>query len=417
LSTLYLRLPPKADVDGAQGGAPLYCQFASVSSGDAIEREGVAALSEMSQLVSRAQRVCLLLAAGDVTLLRVKVPPMSAGKLRAALPNLVEDQLMSDPSECVVVAGDAADDGLRTVAVVHRGWLEILSKTLMALGARRVTAVPSQLCLPLQDAGASAAVTEHGAQVEVAVRLAAQDGIGLPVFAEQPEVAPAEAMQALSAVTSNMPVALYVPQSRMRAYEDALGGIPAAKERITLYPDSWQRWIAGANAASIDLMAGLGMAAGPSLNWRPWRAPLVLIVALALVQVAGLNIDWLRKKREADALRDTMVRIYKSAYPKDTVIIDPLAQMRQKIAVAQRESGQIAPNDFLALAAAFGEAWVGAGQGAQTVAGLEYRDRSLAVKLKPGTSPPLERLKTALAARDLSIAQAGNGVLQIRSAK
>ncbi|RJG04909.1 general secretion pathway protein GspL [Noviherbaspirillum cavernae] len=419
MSTLYIRLPSRAAADSMQNeGAPLTCRFASVSNSGALERDGVAALSELAEPVRRAQRVVLLLAASDVTLLRVKVPPMSAARLKMALPNLIEDQLMSDPAESVVVAGDMAD-GLRTVAVVSRGWLELLNKTLIALGARSLAAVPAQLCLPHEDGRVTAAISEYGgADVEVAVRLSAQEGIGLPVYAELPESAPVEAIQALSAIVPQAPVALAVPQPRVASYQDALRLTPALEERITLSADSWTRWIAGAGRASIDLMQGLGAAAGPAINWRPWRWSLALAAALLAVNAFGLNIDWLRMKREADGLKANMIQTYKAAYPKDPVIIDPLTQMQRKVAEAQRDSGQIAPDDFIALAAGFGEAWAASGQGPKAIAGLEYHDRSLSVKLKPDASVPLDQIKTALATHNLTLSQPGGaGVWQIRSGK
>jgi general secretion pathway protein L len=416
LSTLYIRLPSKATADSVQPGTPLYCQFALALDRGAIDREGVAALSDLSDLVRRAHRVVLLLAASDVTLLRVKVPPMSAARLRAALPNLVEDQLMSDPAENVVVAGETHDD-LRTVAVVHRGWLELLSKTMTALGARSVSAVPAQLCLPYQSGTAVAAVAEYGADVDVAVRLAEQQGLGLPVTADQPELVPVEVIQALTAVVPQAPINLYVPQARVANYQDALRLAPELEERITAHADNWPRWIAGADKKPLDLMAGLGMNSGPQLNWRPWRWPLALAATVLLLNAIGLNIDWLRMKREADAMRTGMIQTYKSAFPKDPVIIDPLAQLRQKVAAAQRDSGAIAPDDFIALTAAFGEAWASAGQGPQSIAGLEYRDRALSVKLKPGSEAPMDQIRTALGARNLSLSQPSANVWQIRSGK
>lgn len=394
---------------------PLYCEFASVATRGTVEREGVAALSELTDLVKRSQRVVLLLAASDVTLLRVKVPPMSAARMKAALPNLVEDQLMSDPADCVVVAGETRD-ALRTVAVVARGWLELLHKTLLALGARNIAALPSQLCLSFQPDGVSAAATDHGTDIAVAVRLSDQDGIGLSIVADQPESAAFEVMQSIGALVPHAPIALYVPPTRLRDYEESLRIAPALNERITLHADSWQRWIDGADRASIDLMSGLG-AAGQKFDWRPWRWPLVLAAAVLAVHVLGLNIDWLRLKREAEALRSSMVQSYKTAFPKETVIVDPLAQLRQKMTAAQRESGQLAPDDFLTLAAAFGEAWTSSGQGAAPVASLEYRERALTVKLKPGSNASMDQLNSALAARNLSISQPSAGVWQIRSAK
>jgi general secretion pathway protein L len=55
--------------------------------------------------------------------------------------------------------------------------------------------------------------------------------------------------------------------------------------------------------------------------------------------------------------------------------------------------------------------------GASPIAALEYHDRSLTVKLKPGSSVPVEPVRNALAARNLSISQPDTGVWQIRSAR
>jgi general secretion pathway protein L len=416
LSTLYIRLPSHAVADSLSPGVPMYCQFASVSGSGAIERDGVAALSELSDPVGRAQRVVLLLAASDVTLLRVKVPPLSPARLKVALPNLVEDQLMSDPEECVIVAA-ASRDEVRMVAVVQRSWMELLSKTMLALGARNVSALPSQLCLPFETGSASATVTEHGTDVDVAVRLAEQEGIGLSIVADQPESAAFDVMQSLVTLVPQAQITLYVPSTRLRDYQDSLHIAPALDEHISLREDSWQQWIKGADDVVINLMSGLGAASGPKIDWQRWRWPIVLGVALLAVNVIGLNVDWMRLKREAEALRMGMIQTYKSAFPKETVIVDPLAQLRQKMAATQRGSGQLAPDDFLALAAAFGEAWAGSGQGPAPIAGMEYRDRALTVKLKPGSSASPDQLNSALAARNLSISQQSAGVWQIRRAK
>ncbi|MDB5729901.1 MAG: ral secretion pathway protein GspL [Noviherbaspirillum sp.] len=416
MSTLYIRLPSRATADSADAGTPLYCQFAVAADRGNLERDGMAALSDMSELVSRARRVVLILAASDVTLLRVKVPPMSAARLRAALPNMVEDQLMSDPAENVVVPGDSRDD-LRTVGVVHRGWLELLSRSLVSLGARSLSAVPAQLCLPVQSGAAVAAAVEYGVDADIAIRLSEQEGAGLPIAADQPELVAMEVVQALCAMVPQAPIELYVQQGRTHHYQDAIGMVPAAQDRVTVHADSWARWIAGAERTSLDLITGMGASAGPQMNWRPWRWPFALAAGLLIVNAIGLNVDWLRAKRDAEAMRAGMVQTYRAAFPKDPVVIDPVAQLRQKIAAGQRDSGQLAPDDFLALAAAFGEAWASAGQGPQSIAGLEYRDRGLSIKLKPGSNAPVDRLKAALGSRNLMITQAGANVLQIRSAK
>jgi general secretion pathway protein L len=418
LSTLYIRLPSKAAADGTPHWIALSCPFALVAHGDAIEREGTVPVSDLAESVARAQRVVLILAASDVTLLRVQVPPLSASRLKAALPNLVEDQLMTDPDECVLVAGESVQ-GLRTIAVINRGWLEILAKTFQTFGARNVVAVPAQLCLLHQAGSAAAAVAAQGTEIDLTVRLSEQDGIGLPIVPEQPESAPRDVVQTLCAVVPTAPINLYVPQAVVPDYQDAVNALLALEQRITVYADNWTRWIGGARQAAPDMLTGLGAAARPKIDWRPWRWSIALAAAVLVIDIAGLNIDWWRMKREADSLRATLLQTYKSAYPNETVIVDPMAQMRQKIAAARHAAGQLAPDDFSALAAHFGEAWERVGQGRKLpgIARLEYRDRSLVVRLKPGGSMPVEPMRAALAARNLSLASSADGAWQIRSAQ
>jgi general secretion pathway protein L len=194
---------------------------------------------------------------------------------------------------------------------------------------------------------------------------------------------------------------------------------------VNVYADNWSRWIGGAQSAALDLMSGMaGASRGQALDWRRWRWPLALAAAALTVNIIGLNVEWLRMKREATALRASLTQIYKTAFPRDPVIVDPVVQMKQKIAAAKHNSGQAAPDDFTTLTAAFGEAWsevLQAGRKPAAIAGLEYRERSLLVRLKAEGEVPTDQMKAAMAARDLSLtpapAQAGAVVWQIRSAK
>jgi general secretion pathway protein L len=441
LSTLYIRLPSKTAADIAPNWPALACPFALVSHGSVIERQGNAPLSDLAETIAKAQRVLLLLAASDVTMLRLQVPPLSSARLKAALPNMVEDQLIADPADCVVVAGGLAD-GLRTVAVVQRAWLDILAKTLIAFGASRIEALPAQLCLPYQadqPGSVTAAISDRNASeqnnsgqnahINMTLRLSEQDGIGLAISVSQNEAATNEVIQTLCAVIAEAPISLYVPESLVPAYQEAVNNPVdpnqfALNKRIDVFADNWSRWIAGANVTTLDLMAGLGLGTGPVLDWRAWRWPLALAAAVLLINITALNIDWWRMKSETNALRASMIQIYKSAYPKESVIIDPIAQMQQKIAAAKRNSGLAAADDFTAITAAFGEAWSGAVVAAgktTAIAALEYRERSLFVRLKSGSDAPTQQMKAALTKRDLLLdlapGQSGAVVWQIRSAK
>ena len=160
MNTLYIRLPSKTVADHASRWLALACPFA-LTQGNAIGQQGIIPLSDMAEMMSRAQRVVALVAASDVTLWRTQVPPLSPAKLKAALPNLVEDRLIGDPGECAVVAGPLSE-GLRTIAVVQRVWLAIIAKSLHTLGARNITLLPTQLCLPSPPLAAAGPVAAGG---------------------------------------------------------------------------------------------------------------------------------------------------------------------------------------------------------------------------------------------------------------
>jgi general secretion pathway protein L len=421
LSTLFIRMVSKADADGTPQWLDLACPFALVSNSGAIEREGVSPLSDLSDTIAKIQRVVLLLAGSDVNVLRVQAPPLSAARLKAALPNLVEEQLLCDPAECVFVAGGLAG-GLRSIAVIQRAWLDRLAKAFISFGARHIAALPAQLCLSNQPDKVTAAIYQRDSYLDLTLRLSEQEGIGLAINVEPGVTAAQEVIQTLRAVIPDAPFTVFVPQEDLHEYQQSTADTPALKERFSISADNWTRWIAGAHSVTLDLMAGLGAAASPKLDWRPWRWTLVLAATVLLVNVGALNFDWWRMKSEANSLSSAMIQIYKSAYPNETVIIDPIAQIQQKIAVSKRVSGQAAAGDFTTITAAFGEAWASIKATLPTppsIAALEYRDRSLYVRIKGDSIAPTSQMKAALAKRNLSLdlapEQSGAVVWQIRS--
>ena len=380
---------------------------------------------ELSGTIAGMQRVVLLLAGSDVTVLNIQIPPLSAAKLKAALPNLVEEQLLCDPADCVIVAGGLSD-GMRTIAVAQRAWLDLLAGTFTALGARDIAALPAQSCLSYlagQPGIVTAAICQQDTGIDLTLRLSEQDGIGVAIDGGSDEASAHETIQTLCAIVPAAPVTLYVPQSALRFYQEAVNGVPALRERIGISADNWTRWIAGARGTALDLMAGLGTNTGTRFDWHAWRWPLSLAAAVLLINVSALNISWWRMKSEASNLRSAMTQIYRSAYPNESVIIDPLAQMQQKIAVAKRDSGLAAADDFTAMTAALGEAWAGVTAtlpAPPSIAALEYRERSLSVRLRDREAPT-QQMKAALAERGLSLELApersGTVAWQIRRVK
>jgi general secretion pathway protein L len=398
LTTLYLRHPARAE------GEHALSRFAVVSDSGAIEQHGEGPLRNLGDLVGASRRVVLLLAGADVTLLQVQAPPLSGARLKAALPGLVEEHILGDPDECVLVAAPQQPDESRPVAVTDREWLQALVRSLLAQGARAVTAVPSQLCLPLQPGSVTAAVSGS----ELTLRQGLFQGFGLAL-----DAVPAAVLQTARAFAGDASLVLYVPPGQVAEYAAlALEAGPG----ITIEADDWTHWVAGSASTALDLVSGLGAAGAPARDWRRWRWPLALAGLAVVVNLVGLNLDWLHLKREADTVRQSMIQTYRSAYPRETTILDPVLQMRQNIARARANTGDVAPDEFTYLAAAFGEAMGSLGR-PLGITSIEYRERALTVKVKPETADPgLEGgLRTALATRRLSLETVGPGSWVIRS--
>ncbi len=402
MSTLTLRFPEKSSVSN---DTTLSCHY--VLSDKKQMQEGTATLPELASEIANASQTVLLLAPSDVTVLKLKTPPLSATKLKAALPALVEDSLLCDPADCVIVSGDE-QNGLRLIAITDQAWLTLLVTTLKQLGARRIRALPSLSCLPSQADTISAVIETHDNGMALGISTNVQDMLGMQLPSDtnaNDMVATLRALQPEAAIT------LYVPDALSDAYKQA------ADERMTVENTAWANWMTNYPVAP-DLCAGLETSTNALFEWKRWRWAVMLAAAIGIANIAGLQMDWWRLKSEAQGLRTAMTQTFRTAYPKESVIVDPLAQMQQKINQIRSLLGQPASDDFLALVASLGQAWTSLGHAHKlpAIAKLEYSNRSLLVKWKAETPVNIETLRPALAAHNLSAQQTEDG-WQIRSVK
>jgi len=397
LTTLYIRHPARAEGEGAA------CRFAVVGDAGAIEQQGEGALRNLTDLVAASRRVVVLLAGADVNLISVQTPPLAGNKLRAALPGLVEEHILGDPLDCVLMAGPQAADGTRPVAVVQRDWLEPLVRILLGQGARAVIALPAQLCLPLQPGGVSAAI----GSTELLLRTSQYSGLGLALDAN-----PATALQTARALAGDAPLTLYLPREQLGEYGVLLAEAGPGTE---LEADDWAHWINGAKSTTFDLVPALGAAGARQRDWRRWRVPIALALLAVVVNLAGLNIEWLRLRGESTAVRQQMTQTYRAVYPNEP-ISDPVAQMRMHIQRAQAGSGQMGADEFLYLAGALGDATREMPR-PPGITSMEYKERALRLRVKPETVDPgaLRQLQASLSARNLSLEETAPANWTVRS--
>jgi len=399
----YLRLPPRTTIDQTLNIADIALPYAVALRGKLLQT-GVMSLSQPGLALGDAYTVVMLVAASDVTLLRVEVPPLPAHRLHLVLPALVEDRLIGDAADCVMAAGkDRA--GKRPVAVVQRDWLLAWTRRLRDAGVRRLRALPVQLCLPLQAGHLAAALMVQGDASELVIRYGADEGIGLPLTDADGVTLPDQVLQLLSTMVGERVADVFLPPDFIGEYQAALASGRHSVKLGTLNELTWASLIDAASDAEPDLMSGVSEPESAGIDWQRWRWPRRLALLLVVVNIAALQIESWRLQNEAAGLKEAMATTYRRSFPNETTVSDPLAQMQRKIAASRQRAGETAPSDFLALAAAFGEAWTRlqtqTGVGAQAIAAIDYRDQMLEIRFKPAVKLSIEAAQPVLATHAL----------------
>ncbi|KVL86686.1 type II secretion system protein GspL [Burkholderia stagnalis] len=422
MSTLIVLLPPREPAVPLQEWQWPELPFMLVDKGGHTQRAGRAALT----LLPRAAATVLVVAARDVLLLAATMPPLKGPKLRQALPNIVEDQLIQDPQGCHIAVDPAPlPDGRRVLAVVDRAWFRTICDAFTAAGHRHLSAVPATRCLPSPlvattvaadpapgaeaeavaadgDAApparpaAVAAVLGVAASVEpILVEAGAQPG---PSGAPRLELAiargalgegfaaPAQrAAGTLAALAGGAPVELY--ELGEPGAEPRLASVKGADAEALLpgaAPLPFETFARRATAERFDLCQF-------EFESQPWRfdratlkrlrVPIAIAAATLGVAVIGMNLHWWKLSRERDALSAQITETLLSAFPKTTTVLDPPAQMQRQLDQLRLAAGELSPNDFLALASGLSRSM--GTLPLNGIASLDYHDRRLDVGFKP----------------------------------
>lgn len=327
--TLFMFPPPRVSVN-LSAVADLRATFIAVDTQGQIVQRDEASLGTLAANWRNTTPLLIVLAACDVTVLRLTVPPLSAPQLEKALPAIVEDHLLTEVEHCVVVAG-AEKNSQREIAVAELAWINALLSPFMAAGWRDISAVPLQCCLPRDDDDnvANVAVREqHGAGVELAVRMADGTASGVLISAVE-ESTPNSVINCITALLPNDRVRLLLPRGWQEPFSSALDG-HRASARMRQAEIDINVICSAALKCELNLARQITHATQIPFRWRRWRRALYLLVILFIINTLALAASWFTLRQETDLLRAQLVDIFRQALPSEKVIVDPLAQMRQR---------------------------------------------------------------------------------------
>ena len=300
----------------------------------------------------------LVLAPSDVVLLEVRLPRLRGAKLAKALPALVEDKVLSDVEKIHVVATSPAPDGTAFAAVVDRVLLRRTLDLFERLKRRIRSVVPAPFALPFQPGQWRVRIVDGAG----AARTGPDSGTS---FANGHDV-PVE-LQLLVNKAVVPPALIEVDgDCDTDVWGQSLG--VAIKQ---VMPDPY------APPITLDLLQ-YEFAAGLT-DWSRWRMTATLAVVLVVVMLGGLNLHAWKLRKEEQTLREKMAAIVKEAIPGVTVILDPMAQMRQRVEQLRTATG-VNNSAFLSVALDLANI-----MDVDTVKKLEYADKVLDVEFLDGS--------------------------------
>jgi general secretion pathway protein L len=427
LSTLIVLLPPRDPAVPSQEWQLPDLPFLLLDKSGRTQRAGRSALA----LLPRASSTVLMLAARDLLMMPATLPPLKGPRLRQALPNVVEDQLIQDPQTChIALDPQPLGGGRHLLAIIDRGWFRFICEGFAAAGHRSVRAVPVTRCLPaasfsaspveaeLETEAVSAPVRTPGAKAAAALAVEPPTPVVAAVLGSVVSTAPALLLEVpMQPSTARVELAiargiqgegLAVPVSAVNATLDALAGAaPVTLYRLTEVPGSepgmgsgprggLAAQVSGAQPLPFEQLARRALECRFDLcqfefATQPWRLdratmrrlrlPMLLAAGAIVIAIIGANVQWLMLAHQRDAINTQMTELLLNTFPKTTVVLDAPDQMTRQMQQMRVAAGELSPDDFLSLSAGLARSL--GPVPVNGIAAIDYHDHRLDVTFKP----------------------------------
>ena len=268
----------------------------------------------------------------------------STPRLRAVLEGLLEDRLLDETSQLhFAIAPDPRPDAPLWVAVCDRAWLRTALQTLEMAGLKVSRVVPEFT----PDAPADV-LHVVGEPEDARLVFTGRGGVSSwPLSAESaallswPEAHSIVAEPAVAELAEQLfkrPVALQ--QATLRRLQASAS--PWDLAQFDLVQSGRSRAFKGGLAALANFMRA-----------PRWRAARLALVALVVINIAGLNTLAWREKAAIQAQRAAIRNTLTSTFPGVQVVVDAPIQMAREVAALQQMSGAPTGRDIETMMAFF----------------------------------------------------------------
>ncbi len=339
--------------------------------------------------VPRARHCRLVLASDLVLTLKVPLPDLPERRLTPLLRAAAEGATLVEADTIHAVFMERAADGEAILAVVEDAWLSRVLARLAGLGLHPESALPEYLLLPWTEGSWSVCWRSNN----LLARFGRCEGMSLD--------------------EGEPPVGLILALAQ-RGRPDAV--------KIHLLENAgspdWERWRA-ALATTVEsagawewrtaqwpelpsLLQGIHSPGLKRLDWTRLARPVAWgVAALAVIQLVGLNLDWMMLERENANIKQEKKVLAEKALPANSAIVDPTWQVTERLRIMQTADGNPSPDALVGLLGRLSQAWPRLGNVQVRV--MNYEAGGLTASIDEADTLWLDQLKIAAAAQGLIV--------------
>jgi general secretion pathway protein L len=347
-------------------------------------RVGEGLLAEAAAAAAGKQ-VTVAVPGTDVILTKVAVPTRNRGRMAAAVPYLLEEQLAADVDDSHFALGERDAEGRVAVAVVSRARMDAWLSRLAEAGIQADKLIPETLLLPYISETWTLLIERDC----VNLRSAAQGGMTLD------STNMAFVLRRAVAELDVKPTALHAwvagDAADVAVFPEDLG-LEVRIEPLTVPPLAFLARQAYEENI-IDLLQG-SYSRREQLGklWRPWRPAAVLLAVWMVLQFGVKIYQHHELQTSENKLREEISGIYLQTFPEAKRVVDARLQMEQHLRELRGGSGEV--GGFLKLLAEV--SGPAADLGGVDIDRLSYKEGEMNIALTISDLQRLEQLKDRL---------------------
>jgi general secretion pathway protein L len=362
---------------------------------DAEGRMAAAAGGDLAELAAMVDghRVIALVPGEEVLLTSVSLPRGNRKRLMEAVPYALEESLAIEVEDQHFALGAGRKGEAQAVAVITRKRLEYWLALLKEAGIEPAFVTSEVLAVPCQPSrrgillDGDLALVRSGPQAGFALEVES-----LPLLLAAGDEAEQEAPPDLLLYYNRMnpAQASLPPEIRALVAEEK-----AIDEPLLLLAEGFDE------KTAINLRQGVySPVAQWERQWRRWRLPAALVLAVLLLQFGVQIREYYRLRTHSSLLSVQIQQVFRQTFPDARRIVNPRAQMEHHLQSLQR-SGDAGSSGLLALMDRAGASLLAAGD--FTLKGLRYREGELDLDFEIRDLRELDNLKDGLAGQGLTV--------------